>query len=234
MIPPTSIDGTDITGANIDGTDVTEITVDGDVVFTSGFSYFDDFDTDTRSDYNYFLDGTSEPSSSASISNSAISLPFANDNACILEYVFDSTLSGSFELEIEVKTYPDDDGMVIGVVDGVSPYYGSLQQQFTFDFTVDTQFFSDIDNTSQNYPTNGRLGARPNDSGNGVASVYSFSAPFTLKLVYDDSANTLALEADGVERVSISATINQYDKFFIIDDANDPASSFDSVSFQER
>jgi len=35
MIPPTSIDGTDITGATIDGTDVTEITVDGDVVFQS-------------------------------------------------------------------------------------------------------------------------------------------------------------------------------------------------------
>jgi len=36
MIPPTSIDGTDITGATIDGTDVQEITVDGDVVFTAG------------------------------------------------------------------------------------------------------------------------------------------------------------------------------------------------------
>jgi len=35
MIPPTSIDGTDITGATIDGTDVTEITVDGDTVFTA-------------------------------------------------------------------------------------------------------------------------------------------------------------------------------------------------------
>jgi len=35
MIPPTSIDGTDITGATIDGTDVQEITVDGDVVFGS-------------------------------------------------------------------------------------------------------------------------------------------------------------------------------------------------------
>ena len=34
MIPPTSIDGTDITGATIDGTDVQEITVDGDVVFS--------------------------------------------------------------------------------------------------------------------------------------------------------------------------------------------------------
>jgi len=36
MIPPTSIDGTDITGATIDGTEVTEITVDGDTVFTAG------------------------------------------------------------------------------------------------------------------------------------------------------------------------------------------------------
>jgi len=43
---PTSIDGTDITGATIDGTDVQEITVDGDVVFSSGFGnyIFDDFD----------------------------------------------------------------------------------------------------------------------------------------------------------------------------------------------
>jgi len=35
MMPPTSIDGTDITGATIDGTDVTEITVDGQTVFTA-------------------------------------------------------------------------------------------------------------------------------------------------------------------------------------------------------
>jgi len=33
---PTSIDGTDITGATIDGTDVTEITIDGQNVFTAG------------------------------------------------------------------------------------------------------------------------------------------------------------------------------------------------------
>jgi len=35
MMPPTSIDGTDITGATIDGTEVQEITVDGDTVFTA-------------------------------------------------------------------------------------------------------------------------------------------------------------------------------------------------------
>jgi hypothetical protein len=35
MMPPTSIDGTDITGATIDGSDVSEITVDGQTVFTA-------------------------------------------------------------------------------------------------------------------------------------------------------------------------------------------------------
>jgi len=35
MMPPTSIDGTDITGATIDGTDVQEITVDGQTVFAA-------------------------------------------------------------------------------------------------------------------------------------------------------------------------------------------------------
>jgi len=54
MIPPTSIDGTDITGATIDGTDVQEITVDGDTVFTAGvkipnvlgyYSFDDDSDS---------------------------------------------------------------------------------------------------------------------------------------------------------------------------------------------
>jgi len=38
---PTSIDGTDITGATIDGTDVQEITVDGQTVFSAGPSLQD-------------------------------------------------------------------------------------------------------------------------------------------------------------------------------------------------
>jgi len=41
---PTSIDGTDITGATIDGTDVTEITVDGQTVFGAQ-TIVDDFET---------------------------------------------------------------------------------------------------------------------------------------------------------------------------------------------
>jgi len=39
-MPPTSIDGTDITGATIDGQDVEEITIDGQTVFNA-ISFFD-------------------------------------------------------------------------------------------------------------------------------------------------------------------------------------------------
>ena len=50
---PTSIDGTDITGATIDGTDVQEITVDGDVVFSAAaFDIIDDFEDNSMSEYS--------------------------------------------------------------------------------------------------------------------------------------------------------------------------------------
>jgi len=45
MMPPTSIDGTDITGATIDGTDVQEITVDGQTVFSATPDFLDNFET---------------------------------------------------------------------------------------------------------------------------------------------------------------------------------------------
>jgi len=51
MIPPTSIDGTDITGATIDGTDVTEITVDGTKVFPDFPKVVDDFESGNLNAY---------------------------------------------------------------------------------------------------------------------------------------------------------------------------------------
>ena len=62
MIPPTSIDGTDITGATIDGTDVQEITVDGDVVFTAAQPSFgtviDNFES---GNLNNYITGSDSP-----------------------------------------------------------------------------------------------------------------------------------------------------------------------------
>jgi len=51
MMPPTSIDGTDITGATIDGTDVQEITVDGQTVFTAESPVIDDFESGNLNAY---------------------------------------------------------------------------------------------------------------------------------------------------------------------------------------
>jgi len=67
MIPPTSIDGTDITGATIDATDVQEITVDGDVVFTAGptITVLDDFESG--------ISGWSVQSGPASVSTTSVS-----------------------------------------------------------------------------------------------------------------------------------------------------------------
>src|SRR6056297_1506584 len=66
MIPPTSIDGTDITGATIDGTDVQEITVDGDVVFTA-IPVIETFESGNVSGWNH----VSSAGGGFSISNDA-------------------------------------------------------------------------------------------------------------------------------------------------------------------
>jgi len=67
---PTSIDGTDITGATIDGTDVTEITVDGQTVFTAGPSPGRHF---------YITDGGST-SGPATLEHYELSTPFDISN----------------------------------------------------------------------------------------------------------------------------------------------------------
>jgi len=74
MIPPTSIDGTDITGATIDGTEVTEITVDGQTVFTGVFSssfegtFSDEFTSDP--DWSFSSSKAFDGNQSAQMSNS--------------------------------------------------------------------------------------------------------------------------------------------------------------------
>jgi len=52
MMPPTSIDGTDITGATIDGTEVQEITVDGQTVFSAGPPIIEDFEDGNLNEYS--------------------------------------------------------------------------------------------------------------------------------------------------------------------------------------
>ena len=95
MIPPTSIDGTDITGATIDGTDVTEITVDGQTVFTSGFAnyIFDDFnDNDLTRPRTGEEDG-SYTAQDGTVYNDARIRPDWNTSSIV------NTISGELEID---------------------------------------------------------------------------------------------------------------------------------------
>jgi len=69
---PTSIDGTDITGATIDGQDVEEITVDGDTVFSAGPRIIDDFETGNLNAYTGATTSFSTPTFANAINGSRV------------------------------------------------------------------------------------------------------------------------------------------------------------------
>jgi len=80
MIPPTSIDGTDITGATIDGTDVQEITVDGDVVFSAGPRVVDDFETQNLNVWSGDTAAFSIDTSTVKVGTASVEYVSASDN----------------------------------------------------------------------------------------------------------------------------------------------------------
>jgi len=109
---PTSIDGTDITGATIDGTDVQEITVDGDTVFTAVQSQTFDFDDGTFQGWNpdpISFEGSSSTSiSTAESFSSPNSLRFRDSDggdgaggSAELSYSFSNTIN------IQLKWRPE-------------------------------------------------------------------------------------------------------------------------------
>jgi len=83
MMPPTSIDGTDITGATIDGQDVQEITVDGQTVFTAGPPIVDDFEDGNLTKYNRSEGNTANfaADSSSPVKNGSNSLKATNGDS---------------------------------------------------------------------------------------------------------------------------------------------------------
>ena len=75
---PTSIDGTEITGATIDGQDVSEITVDGETVFTAiPDSVVDNFEEADLSEYSNT--GGFSVTSNTPVSDGVYSLKLIND-----------------------------------------------------------------------------------------------------------------------------------------------------------
>ena len=98
---PTSIDGTDITGATIDGTDVTEITVDGDVVFTAGFTIVDDFEDNNLSEWTNFGTGGGSITTDAAEGSFALKVVDGPNNGNFLRNW--TVPSGRFELGCEFR-----------------------------------------------------------------------------------------------------------------------------------
>jgi len=179
MIPPTSIDGTDITGATIDGTDVQEITVDGDVVFTAvqRLPHFDDFDTNTLSDYEIY-DGTSIDDSDFSIASSELQQA-GNNDFYFIGYDVSSESIGSFFLEYEISRYDDNDLIGGGFVIDTNTLVA-------FEFS---QQRNQIEMGEINFPSPQYFLINENPNNLKIVNTnVSFSEPFTQRMEYDGSS----------------------------------------------
>jgi len=191
---PTSIDGTDITGATIDGQDVQEITVDGQTVFTSEFSYVDDFDTNTLSDYviHETLLGVSK---NFTISNSELVQP---DNNGYFFVYYDVASEGLTDFFVEQVTnvYPDNDWSGVGfLVDGSTIVSGDIRKD-----TSQAAIGFDSFPTGEPYAV-----SYANKS---TVTHTDYATPFTVRIEYDSSTNTATLFVNGVQKVSINYTLS--------------------------
>jgi len=107
---PTSIDGTDITGATIDGTEVTEITVDGQTVFSAAYSppanathaYPDATGTDFAGNDDLTLSGVSTVTGSRFTSGEAFDFSSGGDA--------DATLSESYNDPLTLIAFAEPTG----------------------------------------------------------------------------------------------------------------------------
>jgi len=233
MTPPISIDGTDITGATIDGTDVQEITVDGQTVFSASFSYFDDFDTNTFSEYTLRNVSSVESSSNWDISNSELTHPDSSaGEGRSFEYDLSSeNLSGNLAVQMTISSYPDDDALGCGIIDTNDiPYVAGSRQQFSDNFGLNVGF----NRGSSTWPPDDLHFVDPfRDADVTSTSSFTFTTPFVFRLEYDDSLNQLELFVDGTSRLTHPATIGNIKSVFWGEGINDPAASWDSVKIEE-
>jgi hypothetical protein len=186
---PTSIDGTDITGATIDGTDVTEITVDGQTVFVSAFSRFDDFDTNTLSDYTIF-ESTSTVTTGFTITSGELRQD--DDNQ---QYFFEFNVSSEglndFFVETVVADYSDNDSLGVGfVVDNSTIVIGDMTKQRSI-ISLGSASFPRAEYAARQFFSDQK-------------SFSDFSTPLTQRLEYDSSTSTAKYFHEGIQELSMS------------------------------
>jgi len=215
---PTSIDGTDITGATIDGTDVQEITVDGQTVFKDAFSHFDDFDANTLADYDVYLSGIIDDSQ-WTISNSELHQADDNDQHYV-GYPVNLDTSTNFFAESVVSSYGDDDLIGLGFEVGSTLIGANIRKQVNEAYYGEEQ----ITGTDYSFASTGNI-AQSNIS-------VSYATPFTQRLELTN--NNVSLKHNGSTIVTGNLQTNgSIDTIGLISMVNQPGVHFDSFEIGE-
>ena len=189
---PTSIDGTDITGATIDGTDVQEITVDGDVVFSAVTPVIDDFETGNLNSYTTLSSGlavtTTNPfEGSFCLSGDGSIITSTGPNNSVPEFGTD------FEFYV-LSTQLSGQGVVTWESDGNSSSFGFrtgyvTQLDFNSDrFTINKAVSGDINGAGRVRVTN--LGLNTNTWYN-IQLTFSGST-LNFEIINTSNSNTIA------------------------------------------
>ena len=155
---PTSIDGTDITGATIDGTDVTEITVDGDVVFSArgqllyvasnAQNTIETFELGTPFDLNTAtsIDVLTNAGQNSSLNDMFISpdgskMVVAEANDGLFQYNLSTNYEPSSRGSVQSSYTAENDGDGIGFsADGTNGLMGESKDNEIRHFTLSTPF----------------------------------------------------------------------------------------------
>jgi hypothetical protein len=210
---PTSIDGTDITGATIDGTDVQEITVDGDVVFSAG----------PPAGLNMYLINPGFNSPSGVVFQFSVNNPFTLDNPTNTNNTVSSGLSDARGV------YMRQDGTMLFVASKIDNEIQRFTLSTPFDISTANQDQTlSEDNAYGIYISSDGLHLLTSDDPNGNIIKYDLSTPFDLNsasrqgqetafgrannLMYVDNGNKLLVTHDR-DKQSIFDLPTQYDIF---------------------
>jgi len=191
MMPPTSIDGTDITGATIDGTDVQEITVDGQTVFTAGPTIIDDFESQSLSDYDN-LSGFSINTANPINGTASLEIPSSGTNSCLTNSKPNiPTLGDSFSVLVKASNWSN--GQVYICFDAANDFVPFQRDSGGGNYVrLDDEF--NIFN----------IGQAPNGGSSGTTFNYSNGALYRVEVSYGSNL----LEAELFENGSSVATIS--------------------------
>jgi len=259
MIPPTSIDGTDITGATIDGTDVQEITVDGQTVFTAVPAGA--FDV-TNFTFDTFINAQDSRPRGIQWNNDGSRLyEVARISAEFIEY----TVSTPFEITTAIHSSGDSistqDSDPHGMAwndDGSKLYEVGFNSLKIYEYTVSTPFdintashsSGDSISTQDSFPTGiawNNDGTRLYEVGLNSLKIYEYtvSTPFDINTASHSSGDSISTQGnptgiawnnDGTRLYEIAfspAEIYQYTVSTPFDINTASHSSGDSISAQD-